>query len=550
MCDVGERIAEAIKQNKKFIVVTGGVCSSLGKGVLISSIGNLLKNAGYFVNVMKCDPYLNVDPGTMSPLVHGEVFVTDDGAETDLDLGHYERALGVHLNKLSSVSSGQIYQRVLEGERKGEYLGRCIQIIPHVVDCIKKRILDFAFSSEAEFVLIEIGGTVGDMEADVYLESIRQLRQDLGDNLLFHAHLSYVPLLSWVGELKTKPTQHSVMLLKQAGLIPDGLFLRSDMEMSEKAVNKVSLMCGVKRDFVFQVLTHDPIYNLFLDLYGQKLHEKLQKWFGLKEIKDSDLSEWRQLIEQIRKEKKSVRIGLIVKYIGGQDTYVSVLEAIKSSAYHSDRHAEIIDIDAEKIESNDSETMELLRSVDGIVVPGGFDERGIEGKILAAKWARENNVPYLGLCLGMQVVLIEFARSVAGLEGASSTEFAKDSRYPVIIPLEDQIDIEEFGGSMRLGAYPCTITPGTLAYEAYGVDSVRERHRHRYEFNNKYRDDLEKQGIVFSGIYKDKNLVEIVEIKGHPFMLGCQFHPEFLSTPLKPHPLFNKFMDVILNDRD
>jgi CTP synthase len=550
MCDIGELIAEAVKQNKKFIVVTGGVCSSLGKGVLISSIGNLLKNAGYSVNVMKCDPYFNVDPGTMSPLVHGEVFVTDDGAETDLDLGHYERALGVHLNKLSSVSSGQIYQRVLEGERKGEYLGRCIQIIPHVVDRIKKRILDFAFSSEAEFILIEIGGTVGDMEADVYLESLRQLRQDLGANQFFHAHLSYVPLLSWIGELKTKPTQHSVMLLKQAGLIPDGLFLRTDMEMSDKSFNKVSLMCGVKRDFVFQVLTHDPLYNLFLDLYGQKLHEKLQKWFGLKDIKDSDLSEWRQLIERIRKEKKRVRIGLIVKYIGGQDTYVSVLEAIKSAAYHSDRHAEIIYIDAEKIENNDSESMELLKSVDGIVVPGGFDERGIEGKVLAAKWARENNVPYLGLCLGMQVVLIEFARSVAGLEGASSTEFAKDSRYPVIVPLEDQIDIEEFGGSMRLGAYPCEVMPGTLAHEAYGVDTIKERHRHRYEFNNDYRDDLEKQGIVFSGIFKEKNLVEIVEVKGHPFMLGCQFHPEFLSSPLKPHPLFKKFIDVILEDRD
>jgi CTP synthase len=550
MCNVGELIAEVLKQKKKFIVVTGGVCSSLGKGVLISSIGNLLKNAGYPVNVMKCDPYFNVDPGTMSPLVHGEVFVTDDGAETDLDLGHYERALGVHLNKLSSTSSGQIYQRVLDGERKGEYLGRCIQIIPHVVNCIKKRVLDFALSSDAEFVLIEIGGTVGDMEADVYLESIRQLRQDLGDNQLFHAHLSYVPLLSWLGEVKTKPTQHSVMLLKQAGLIPDGLFLRTDKEIEEKAIEKVALMCGVKRDLIFQVLTHNPLYNLYLDFYGQKLHEKFQKWFGLQEIKDSDMSEWSQLIERIRKEKKRVRIGFIAKYIGGQDTYVSVLEAIKSAAYHSDRHAEIVDIDAEKLENKDPKTFGLLQSVDGIVVPGGFGERGIEGKILAAKWARENNIPYLGLCLGMQVILIEFARSVAGFEGAASTEFNSDTQYPVVIPLEDQIDIEEFGGSMRLGAYPCEIASGTLADEAYGESIVQERHRHRYEFNNDYREDFEKQGMVFSGTFKEKNLVEIVEIKGHPFMLGCQFHPEFLSTPLRPHPLFKKFMEVILKDRD
>ena len=550
MSEIGSLLKEVIAKQKTFIVVTGGVCSSLGKGLLISSMGSLLKNSGYSVNVIKCDPYFNVDPGTMSPLVHGEVFVTDDGAETDLDLGHYERALGVHLSRESSVSSGQIYQSVLDGERKGKYLGRCIQIIPHVVDSIKERILKFALSKDAEFILIEIGGTVGDMEADVFLETIRQLKQDLGDHRLFHAHLSYVPLLSWLGEIKTKPTQHSVMMLKQAGLIPDGLFLRADREIECKAVDKVSNLCGVGRDFVFQVLTHNPIYNLFIDLYGQQIHKKLQKWFGIKDVKDSDMSEWQELVDRIMKEKKRVKIGMVVKYIGGNDTYVSVVQAVKSAAHHRDRSVDIIYIDSEKLERNDPKALEQLKTVAGIIVPGGFDERGIEGKVLAAKWARENNVPYLGLCLGMQILLIEFARHVVGFEDASSSEFSDTTSHPVIVPLEEQVDIKEMGGSMRLGAYPCTIVEGTRASKIYGENEVMERHRHRYEFNTKYTDDFVKSGAVFSGIYKEKGLVEITELNDHKFMIGCQFHPEFLSTPLKPHPLFKAFMDAALEGED
>jgi CTP synthase len=550
MNDISSLLKDVKKKCKKFVVVTGGVCSSIGKGVLTSSIGVLLKNAGYKVTVMKCDPYLNVDPGTMSPLVHGEVFVTDDGAETDLDLGHYERALGIHLSKKSSVSAGQIFKEILDGEREGKFLGRCIQLVPHVVDAIKGRILEFALSSDAEFILMEIGGTAGDIEGEIFLEAIKQLRMELNQNQLFHAHLSFVPFLEWANELKTKPTQHSVMLLKKAGLTPDGLFLRSDKKISQRALEKVSTMCGVDKSLVFQVLTHKPLYKLFIALKEQGLHRNLQEWFHSKKIKESDLSEWEDFIKKIEKEKETVRIGIIEKYVGTSEPYISVFEAIKASAYHNDRDVEIITIEAEKLEENDSHVWDLLKSVDGIVMPGGFGKRGVEGKILATTWARENKIPYLGLCLGMHVLLIEVARSLLNLKDASSTEFDKDVKNPVVCLVDEQKGITTKGGTMRLGAYPCSILPATIARKAYNKNEVMERHRHRYEFNSEYKKQFEEVGVVFSGVYKKENLVEISELKDHPFMLGCQFHPEFLSTPLRPHPLFKAFMEAVLNLQD
>ena len=538
-----------VKQKTKFVILTGGVCSSIGKGVLVSSTGTLLKNAGYSVSVVKWDPYLNVDPGTMSPLEHGEVFVTDDGAETDLDLGHYERTLGTHLNKFSSVSSGQIFKEIVEKERSGEFLGRCIQMVPHVVDAIKTRFLNFALMTKADFVLIEIGGTVGDMEGEIFLETVRQLKMNLPAKTIFHAHLSLVPYLSWANEIKTKPTQHSVMLLKKAGLDPDGLFLRTDKKFGTETTKKLSVMCGVDESLIFQVPTHSPMYKLFIDLEKQGLNEKIQQWFGIKKVKKSDLSEWKNLISKIEKKKETVRIGLIAKYVGRNDPYISVIEAIKSAAYACNRDLELVIIEAEKLEKEkvSGESWKKLKSVEGVIIPGGFDKRGVEGKIKATTWARENKIPFLGLCLGMHILIIEIARSILKLKDASSTEFNKKAQDPVIALIEEQKKVTEKGASMRLGAYPCTITSGTKAHKAYKKDLVQERHRHRYEFNNAYKKAFEENGVLFSGIYKEKNLVEISELKDHPFMVGVQFHPEFLSTPLKPHPLFKLFMETVTN---
>lgn len=545
-----EKNNKVVARNTRFITVTGGVCSSIGKGVLVSSIGVLLKNAGYTVAVVKWDPYLNVDPGTMSPLEHGEVFVTADGAETDLDLGHYERMLQVELLRTSSVSSGQIYQEVLQGERQGKYLGRCIQLVPHVVDAIKNRLYDFALTTNADFVLTEIGGTVGDMEGTIFLEAIRQLRHDLGHRRLLHFHLSYVPYLSWAHEIKTKPTQHSVNELKGLGLIPDALALRAEQHIEKGPREKLAVMCGVDKDYIFQVLTHKPMYKLFLDLEQQGLCEKIQEYFGIESPRKTDLSAWRNLVDLIEQSKREVTIGLVAKYVGSNDPYISVIEAIRSAGYWHKVNVRLVVIEAEKLEQEaldpDSASMQELKSLDGIIVPGGFDKRGIEGKIIAARWAREHGVPYLGLCLGMQIMLIEYARSVLGMSDANSTEFNKETRYPVVSLLAEQRDIEDKGATMRLGTYPCTVVPGTKAHQAYGKELVLERHRHRYEFNNDYRNKFEQAGVTFSGIYTEKNLVEIAEIPEHPFMLGTQAHPEFKSSPLQVHPLFQAFMSAVL----
>lgn len=546
-----KKLTDGIKKRKtKFIIVTGGVCSSLGKGILVSSIGVLLKNSGYSISVMKWDPYLNVDPGTMSPLEHGEVFVTDDGAETDLDLGHYERMLQIHLTQESSISSGQIYQEVLDAEREGKYLGRNIQMVPHVTDAIKLRLLNFANKNNVDFILIEIGGTVGDVEGVVFLEAIRQLRMELNPGQLMLSHLSLVPFLSWANEIKTKPTQHSVILLKMAGLTPDALFLRTDYKTSSGTKEKLAVMCGVQKDLIFDALTVNMIPKIFINLDKQNVNERIQHWFSIKNPKKTDLKEWKKLINIMESNKKTVKIGVIAKYVGSNDPYLSVLRALESAGHNNKADVDIQIIEAEKLEKlSKQELSKTLKDLDGILVPGGFGLRGIEGKILAAKYARENKIPYLGLCLGMQVMLIEFARSVLNLKNATSTEFEKDTKYPVIALIEEQKGITQKGGTMRLGVYPCDLVAGTTAKKIYKKDQVLERHRHRYEFNNKYRKQFEKAGVLFSGIYKKENLVEIAEIKDHPFMIASQFHPEFLSTPLKPHPLFNDFIKVALKKK-
>jgi CTP synthase len=548
--DLQQKITQVIENKTKFITVTGGVCSSIGKGVLVSSIGVLLKNAGYSIAVVKWDPYLNVDPGTMSPMEHGEVFVTADGAETDLDLGHYERMMQVCLTRKSSVSSGQVFEEVLQGEREGKYLGRCIQLVPHVVDAIKNRLLDFAIEQKSDFVLIEIGGTVGDMEGDIFLEAIRQVRLELGHHRLLHFHLSYVPYLSWAHEVKTKPTQHSVYKLKGLGILPDSLVLRAEKPVDKKPCEKLSVMCGINKDYIFQALTYSPIYKLFLDLEKQGLCEKIQAYFDIPKPHKTDLSAWKTFIEYIEASSLQVTIVLVAKYVGSNDPYISVIEAIKSAGYWHKVNVKLVVLEAERLEREkdnpEAEVWTVLKEADGIVVPGGFDCRGIEGKILAAQWAREHNVPYLGLCLGMQVMLIEFARSVLGMQDANSTEFNPATKHPVISLLAEQQGLERKGATMRLGTYPCKLEKGSKAYEAYGKELVYERHRHRYEFNNSFRSDFEKAGVLFSGIYPEKGLVEIAELKNHPFMLGTQAHPEFTSAPLNVNPLFKAFMQAVV----
>ena len=537
----------------KFVVITGGVCSSIGKGILIASLGVLLKGAGYSVSILKWDPYLNVDPGTMSPLVHGEVFVTADGAETDLDLGHYERLVGLKLGKDSSVSSGQIYKEVLEGEREGRFLGKCIQVVPHVVDVAKKRLLEFALKHKVDFVLLEIGGTVGDIEGEVFLEAVRQLKMDLGSKHVMHSHLSLVPFLNWANEVKTKPTQHSVIALKKAGLTPDSLFLRADKAIDQHAIDKLSMMCEVKKEYIFQVLTSDPVYKVFLDLQMQGVSEEIQKFFQLPAIKQSDISAWQEFIENIAQSKKMLTIGLVAKYVGSNDPYISVIEAIKSSAYNLNYQVKIVTIEAEKLEKEyydqeNSDAWGTLKKVAGIVVPGGFDYRGVEGKILACKWAREQQIPYLGLCLGMQVMIIESARNLLHLDTANSTEFDAQTKDPVVCLMSEQQNITTKGANMRLGSYLCTLTKDSHAHNAYKVEEVWERHRHRYEVNKQYKEPLERVGIVFSGKHTDLDLVEITEIKNHPFMVGSQFHPEFQSSPIQVHPLFRGFMEAVARE--
>ncbi|MBU1445873.1 CTP synthase [Patescibacteria group bacterium] len=527
---------------RKYIFVTGGVCSSLGKGIAAASIGTLLKTSGFRLFTQKLDPYINVDPGTMSPFQHGEVFVTNDGAETDLDLGHYERFIDVNLSKLSSVTTGRIYSKVIAQERNGEYLGGTIQIIPHITNEIKRNIKEAANTSNAEIIIVEIGGTVGDIEGQPYIEAIRQLRHELGSENTLFVHLTLLPYLQGSKELKTKPTQASVRELRGMGIIPDFILARADYPISKDILKKISLFCDVALENVIPTPTVNSIYKVPLLFQEYNVAQLIADKLKLGKVKP-ELKEWTTLINKIEKEKKDLKIALVGKYTGLDDAYISVIESLKIACYHQNRNLQLIWIDSEKLEENHEKTWKKLQEADGIVVPGGFGIRGTEGKIAAAKYARENNIPYLGLCLGMQILSIEFARHVLNDPQITSEEFDENCKLDrnkyIIHFLPGQSAARAKGGTLRLGSYPCKLTPKTKTKELYdGKNIIQERHRHRYEFNNKFKKKLESNGLIISGINPDHDLVEIVEIKDHPFMIGSQFHPEFLSRPNKPHPLF------------
>ncbi len=525
----------------KYIFVTGGVCSSLGKGIASASIGNLFKASGYSVFTQKLDPYLNVDPGTMSPFQHGEVFVTDDGAETDLDLGHYERFIDIPLSKFSSFSTGQVYKTVLDRERKGDYLGRTIQIIPHITDEIKRRIREAAKKSKCDIMLCEIGGTIGDIEGQPFTEALRQMRHEEGkDNTLF-LHLTLLPFLKASNELKTKPTQLSVRTLQSMGIHPDMIMLRADSKISKSHLAKISHFCDVELEAVIPAPTVKSIYEVPLNLETYNITETISRKLNLK-FRKPKLESWKKVVERISTTKKEIQIGLAGKYNELDDAYLSVIEAIKSASFHHKRKAKIVWIDAEKIEAKDKKEWKKLHQVDGVVVPGGFGHRGTEGKVMVAQYCREEKVPYLGLCLGSQIMAIEFARNVAGIKNATSEEFKKGAKNKIVHFLPGQHEKRAKGGTLRLGSWPCKLIKGTKAYEAYKADRIDERHRHRYEFNNKFKNKLEKKGLIFSGVSPDRELMEIVEVKDHPFMVGSQFHPEFKSRPNRPHPLFRDFI--------
>jgi CTP synthase len=525
----------------KYIFVTGGVVSSVGKGITVASIGTILKNRGITVAVQKLDPYLNVDPGTMSPYQHGEVYVTKDGAETDLDLGNYERFIDVECTADSNTTSGQIYSTLISRERRGDFLGGTIQIVPHLTNEIKSRFKKIADKSGAEVILIEVGGTVGDIEGQPFLEAIRQMRNDVGKNNVLYIHVTFLPYLNSTQELKTKPTQHSVNELRRIGIQPDVIVCRSDYPIAENLRDKISLFCDVEKPAVIPLPTVKSIYEIPLILencgLGQLITEKLGLTTG-----PADLKQWGELVERIKTEHKPVRIALVGKYVELKDAYYSVREALYHAALYNDRALDLFWVQSEQLDKEDVDS--LLRTAQGIIVPGGFGIRGIEGMIRAAKYARENKIPYFGLCLGLHVMAIEFARYIFDNDEPNSTEFNPNTRYPVIDFMPDQKPLQTKGGNMRLGNYPCKLIEGTLAAKAYGKEQVLERHRHRLEFNNKYREAFNEAGVVFSGVSPDNNLVEICELKDHPWMLGVQFHPEFPSRPGRPHPLFREFINA------
>jgi len=525
----------------KYIFITGGVVSSLGKGITSASIGTLLEARGLKVALLKFDPYLNVDPGTMNPFQHGEVYVTDDGAETDLDLGHYYRFTHTPLSKASNATSGQIYDAVIRRERRGDYLGKTVQVIPHVTDEIKARILLAANQEKnTDVVLVEIGGTVGDIESLPFLEAIRQFRYERPHDCA-NLHLTYVPYLKAAGEVKTKPTQHSVQALREIGIIPDMILCRCEQSLSEELKGKISLFCNVPQEAVIDEKDVElSIYEVPLDLHAQQFDAKLCKLLKL-ETKNPDLSEWKHMIHSIAHPKGKVVVGIVGKYMDHQDAYKSVFEALHHAAIAAGVALEIRRFESDRIVENGS-VEKAIGGCDGYLVPGGFGERGWEGKVLTAKYCRENNIPYFGICLGMQVLIVEFARHVLGLSEAHSTEVNSQTKDPVISMLSEQKGIQDLGGTMRLGSYPCTLKKGSLAASCYGKTLIHERHRHRYEFNDRYKEAFEKAGLLFSGTHEGGTLCEISEIPGHRWMLGCQFHPEFKSKPLDPHPLFLGFI--------
>jgi CTP synthase len=527
----------------KYIFITGGVVSSVGKGVTAAAIGRLLKERGFKVAVQKLDPYINVDPGTMSPYQHGEVFVLDDGAETDLDLGHYERFIDISLNRVCNVTTGQVYAEVISKERRGDYLGGTIQVIPHITNEIKRRIGLVAKTTGAEVVLVEIGGTVGDIESLPFLEALRQMRSDLGRENSIYIHVTWLPHIGATDELKTKPTQHSVRELRSIGISPDFIVARSDYPITEDLREKIALFCDVDRRAVISLVTTPVLYEVPLVLDRSGTGEYLLERMGLEARCDPDWAEWERLVSEVQRIKPHVMVALVGKYVELHDAYFSVREALEHAAL-----ALGVVIDIAWIQSSDLEkdrSWDEVRQADGILVPGGFGSRGTEGKIRAIRYARENKVPYLGLCLGMQLMVVEFARYLVGNDEPNSTEFDRSTAYPVIDLMPDQRSIADMGGTMRLGLYPCELQPGTIASSAYQKSLVQERHRHRFELNNAYRNMLEEGGMVFSGISPDGRLVEIAEIADHPFMLATQFHPEFLSRPNRPHPLFLAFLRAV-----
>jgi len=522
----------------KYVFITGGVVSSVGKGISVASIGKILKSRGISVSVQKLDPYLNVDPGTMSPYQHGEVFVTQDGAETDLDLGHYERFIGVELTQASNVTSGQVYSSVIAQERQGDFLGGTIQVVPHVTNEIKRRIREVAEMSRADLMLVEVGGTVGDIEGQPFLEAIRQMRKDEGRDSVLYIHVTFLPHIAATNEIKTKPTQHSVNELRRIGIQPDVILCRSDKEISEEIKDKISLFCDVDKEAVIPLVTSETIYEVPLLLEDAGLGELVVNRLGLR-AERSNLEEWRDIVTRLKAPKELVIIGLVGKYVELRDAYYSVREALCHAALAHNREVKIEWLDSEQL---DGLADEKLGQVQGIIVPGGFGYRGIEGIIKAAKFAREREIPYLGICLGMQTMVIEFGRHVFHTDRVNSTEFDVSSYYPVIDLLPEQRGVEQKGGTMRLGTYPCHLVEGTTAARAYGTEVVHERHRHRYEFNNKFRQPLSEAGLIPSGLSPDGKLVEITELRDHPWMLACQFHPEFKSRPDSPHPLFMGFI--------
>ena len=527
-------------QETKFIFVTGGVLSSVGKGVTAAALGRTLKERGFSVTAQKLDPYLNVDPGTMNPYQHGEVFVLDDGAETDLDLGHYERFMDVRLNRHSNITTGQVYMEVLAKERRGDYLGGTIQVIPHITDEIKRRIALVAKTTGAEIVVVEVGGTVGDIESLPFLEALRQMRHDVGRENSLYIHVTWLPYIRSTGELKTKPTQHSVRELRSIGIQADMIIARSDYPVPDELREKIALFCDVEPQAVIPMVTTDVLYEvpLLLERYG--VADYVLRRLGLTPRQKPDWAPWQHLVDEARREKPRVNIALVGKYVELHDAYMSVREALHHAALHLGIEVDIAWVHSAELERGRG--WEEVRAAHGILVPGGFGDRGIEGKIQAARYAREHKVPYFGLCLGMQLMVVEFARHVLGDEEANSTEFNRNTPHPVIDLMPDQRGILDKGGTMRLGLYPCQLQPGIIAHRAYGVDEVEERHRHRFEFNNAYREVLARAGMVFSGLSPDGRLVEIAELRDHPFMLGTQFHPEFLSRPNRPHPLFVAFL--------
>jgi len=527
----------------KYIFVTGGVVSSLGKGITAASLGRLLKSRGFKVTIQKLDPYLNVDPGTMSPFQHGEVFVTEDGTETDLDLGHYERFIDENLERDSNVTAGQIYWSIVTKERRGEFLGGTVQVIPHVTNEIKQRILNLGRDDDKHIVITEVGGTVGDIESLPFLEAIRQFKKDVGKKNVLYIHVTLVPYLESSSELKTKPTQHSVKELRSIGIQPDIIVARSDRTIDISIKRKIGLFCDIEPSSVITATDAENLYAIPLRLHEEGLDDIVVEHLHLGNG-PADLSEWNGLVDRIRRLENKIRIGLVGKYVQLPDAYLSVVEALKHGGFYNNTDVEIVWVDAETVSQEEVERQ--LASVDGILVPGGFGIRGIEGKIHAVRVAREKNIPFFGICLGMQCAVVEFARNVVGLNGANSSEFAPDTQYPVIDLLPEQKSIEDMGGTMRLGAYPCILKENTSAKKAYMENEIRERHRHRYEVNNDFVEALEKAGLVLSGLSPDGRLVEIVEIKDHPWFVGTQFHPEFKSRPTRPHPLFREFIGAAL----